>query len=49
VFYPILFVLARSMGRRLWAQHLRPLLATAGVQKIVHRSRAGRLLPAPPL
>ncbi len=26
VFYPILFVLARSMGRRLWTQRLRPLL-----------------------
>ena len=48
VFYPILFVLARSMGRRLWAQRLRPLLAPTGTRKIVHTSRTDRLLPAPP-
>lgn len=49
VFYPILFVLARSMGRRLWAQRLRPLLAQAGSPKIIHSGEAAEhLLPAPP-
>ena len=49
VFYPILFVLARSMGRRLWAQRLRPLLPRAEAPKISHAHRpAKHLLPAPP-
>ena len=51
VFYPILFVLARSMCRRLWAQRLRPMLRPAAVttRSLSHADRpADHLLPAPP-
>ena len=49
VLYPILFVLARSMGRRLWVQRLRPLLRGGDACTLSHADRsADHLLPSPP-
>jgi len=52
VLYPILFVLLRSMGRRLWRQHLLPLVLSGSrvqIERLADADRAAdHLLPAPP-
>jgi glycosyltransferase involved in cell wall biosynthesis len=52
VIYPILFVLLRSMGRRLWRQRLLPLVLPGSRVEIERLGDADRppehLLPAPP-
>ena len=52
VVYPILFVLLRSMARRLWRQRVRPLLSAgsrAEARQLTDADRpADHFLPAPP-
>jgi glycosyltransferase involved in cell wall biosynthesis len=51
VIYPVLFVLLRSMGQRLWRQRVRPLLGARDLTALAPPSgeeRAEHLLPAPP-
>ena len=50
VIYPILFVLLRSMGHRLWRQRLRPLLLAdhAPPPLSIPEEAPDNLLPAPP-
>jgi hypothetical protein len=52
VLYPVLFVLLRSMGRRLWRQHVLPLVlpsARVEIERLPDADRpAEHLLPAPP-
>jgi glycosyltransferase involved in cell wall biosynthesis len=50
VAYPILFVLLCSLGRRLWRQHLRPLLLgePAASLRLGAPEAPEQLLPAPP-
>jgi hypothetical protein len=52
VVYPILFVLLRSMGRRLWQQRLRPMVLPSAARTAKRLTDADRpadnFLPAPP-
>ena len=48
VLYPVLFVLLRSMGRRIWRQRLRPLLGARDLPLLETEETPDHLLPAPP-